>query len=134
MNGAGRDKVAKTPQGVEALCCSPALQPEKTLLYIIYQEDGPDSACIRAATKEAHFAYLERHRDILVLGGAMLADDGTTRTGSVLILNVPDRAAAEAFSADEPFRKAGLFKSVKITRMRRGQWNPDAAPKTAEGS
>ena len=104
------------------------------MLYILYQEDGPDSARIRAATKEAHFAYLERHQDILVLGGALLADDGATRTGSVLILNVPSRAAAEAFSADEPFRKAGLFKSVKLTRMRRGQWNPAAAPKTPEGN
>jgi hypothetical protein len=47
---------------------------------------------------------------------------------------VPSRAVAEAFSADEPFRKAGLFKSVKITRMRRGQWNPDAAPQTPEGN
>ena len=104
------------------------------MLYIIYQEDGPESARIRAAVKAQHFAYLERHRDVLVLGGALLADDGTTRTGSVLIVNVPDRAAAEAFSADEPFRKAGLFASVKITRMRRGQWNPAAAPKTAEGN
>jgi uncharacterized protein YciI len=104
------------------------------MLYIIYQEDGPDGARIRAAVKEQHFAYLERHRDILVLGGALLADDGTTRTGSVLILNVPSREAAEAFSADEPFRKAGLFRSVKITRMRRGQWNPAVAPRTAEGN
>jgi uncharacterized protein YciI len=104
------------------------------MLYILYQEDGPDSARIRAATKAAHFAYLERHKDILVLGGALLADDGTTRIGSVLILNVPSRAAAEAFSADEPFRKAGLFKSITLTRMRRGQWNPAAAPKTPEGN
>jgi uncharacterized protein len=104
------------------------------MLYIIYQEDGPDSARIRAAVKAAHFAYLELHRDILVLGGALLADDGTTRTGSALIVNLPSRAAAEAFSADEPFRKAGLFKSVKITRMRRGQWNPAAAPQTPEGN
>jgi uncharacterized protein YciI len=104
------------------------------VLYIIYQEDGADSARIRAAVKAQHFAYLERHRDSLVLGGALLADDGTTRVGSVLILNAPSRAAAEAFSADEPFRKAGLFKSVKITRMRRGQWNPDAAPQTPEGN
>lgn len=69
-----------------------------------------------------------------MLGGALLAEDGTTRAGSVLIVNVPDRAAAEAFSAAEPFRKAGLFREVKITRMRRGQWNPDAAPKSAEGN
>lgn len=103
------------------------------MLYILYQEDRPDGGALRAAHREAHFAYLEKHRDILVLGGALLADDGTTRTGSVLIINVPDLAAAEAFSRDEPFRKAGLFRDVKISRMRRGQWNPAAAPKTAEG-
>jgi hypothetical protein len=47
---------------------------------------------------------------------------------------VPSREQAEEFSRNEPFRKAGLFKSVKIARMRRGQWNPAAAPKTAEGN
>ena len=104
------------------------------MLYILYQEDGSEGAAIRTATKAEHLAYLERHADILVLGGALLADDGVTRTGSVLIINVPSREDAERFSAYEPFRKAGLFKSVKITRMRRGQWNPDAAPRTPEGN
>ena len=104
------------------------------MLYIIYQEDRPDSAAIRAAQREAHFAYLERHKDILVLGGATLAEDGAMRIGSVLIINVPDRAAADAFSENEPFRKAGLFSTVKVSRMRRGQWNPNAAPNSAEGN
>ena len=104
------------------------------MLYIIYQEDREDGLPIREAERERHLAYLERHKDILVLGGALLADDGKSRTGSCLIINVPDRAAADAFSRDEPFRKAGLFKSVKITHMRRGQWNPTAAPNTAEGN
>jgi hypothetical protein len=103
------------------------------MLYIIYQLDKPDSAEIRAAQRPAHFRYLEEHKDILVLGGALLADDDTTRIGSVLIINVPNRQAAEQFSANEPFRQAGLFARVEITRMRRGQWNPAAAPSTAEG-
>ena len=107
---------------------------ERRVLYIIYQEDRDDGADVRAANKDAHFAYLDRHQDILVLGGALLADDGVKRLGSCLILNVPGRAQAEEFSRNEPFRKAGLFKSVKITRMRRGQWNPAAAPKTAEAN
>ncbi len=93
------------------------------MLYIMYNEDRPDGQAIRAATREAHLAYLERHKDILVLSGGTLA-----------VINVPSREAAEKFSAEEPFRKAGLFKTVKITRMRRGQWNPEAAPTTAEGN
>lgn len=106
------------------------------MLYIIYQRDkpGPEAKEIRARVKGTHLAYLETHKDIVVLGGALLADDGVARLGSCLILNVPSRAAAEAFSASEPFRQAGLFESVAITRMRRGQWNPAAAPKTAEGN
>ena len=103
------------------------------MLYIIYQVDRPGSEALRTAHRAAHFAYLEAHADSLVLGGAMLAEDGLTRVGSVLIINVPDREAAERFSAHEPFRQAGLFERVEITRMRRGQWNPAAAPKTAEG-
>jgi len=94
----------------------------------------PVGPATRKKTREAHLAYLERHKDILVLSGGTLAEDGKTRTGSVFIINVPSREAAENFSAEEPFRKAGLFKTVKITRMRRGQWNPEAAPTTAEGN
>ncbi|MBH1965948.1 MAG: hypothetical protein I8H77_16505 [Comamonadaceae bacterium] len=107
------------------------------MLYIIYQEDQDDAsvaAGIRKEVKPQHLAYLDQHESILVLGGAMLAEDGAKRTGSVLILNVPSLADAEAFSQQEPFRRAGLFKSVKISRMRRGQWNPGAAPQSAEGN
>ena len=106
------------------------------MLYIMVNEDRPASEAtpIRDATREAHLAYLERHKNIVVLAGATLAEDGKARTGSVFIVNVTSREAAEKFSSEEPFRKAGLFQSVKITRMRRGQWNPGAAPKTAEGN
>ena len=104
------------------------------MLYIMVNEDRPDGQPIREATRDAHLAYLERHKSLVVLAGGTLAEDGKTRTGSVFIVNVPSREAAEKFSAEEPFRSAGLFKTVKITRMRRGQWNPQAAPKTAEGN
>lgn len=104
------------------------------MLYMLYGIDGPDGAERRKAARADHFAYLEKHRDKLVLGGATLkSDDDDTRTGSVLIINVPDRAAAEVFAADEPLRKAGVFRSYTITRMRRGQWYPENAPATAEG-
>jgi len=105
------------------------------MLYIIYQEDRPDGAEIRAAAREAHFAYLDKHEDILVLGGALLAGDRRQHAHRErLDRQCAGRAEAEAFSENEPFRRRGLFSSVKISRMRRGQWNPAAAPKTAEGN
>jgi uncharacterized protein YciI len=104
------------------------------MLYLIDCADRPEATAIRKAEREAHFAYLEAQRAILVLGGALLAEDGTTRIGSCFVVNVPNRAAAEEFSRNEPFTRAGLFQEVRIRRMRRGQWHPDAAPKTAEGN
>ncbi len=103
------------------------------MLYMCYGIDGPEGAERRVVARDEHFKYLEKHKNILVLGGATLADEDDARTGSLLLINVPDRAAADAFADGEPLRKAGVFKSYTVSRMRRGQWNPAVAPKTAEG-
>ena len=104
------------------------------MLYMCYGVDGPEGPERRGPIREEHFAYLEKHADILVLGGATLADEDDTRTGSLLLINVPDRAAADAFADGEPFHRDGVFQSYTVSRMRRGQWSPDVAPKTAEGN
>jgi hypothetical protein len=39
-------------------------------------------------------------------------------TGSVIILDVPDRAALDAFVANDPYQKAGLFARTTIERWR----------------
>lgn len=104
------------------------------MLFIVYAEDNEaTSAAIRQAKTRDHLAYLDRHKHVIVLAGALLTDDAGKRVGSVSVINVKDRAAAEAFIASEPFRNAGLYRSIKIGRMRKGQWFPDNAPKTPEG-
>jgi uncharacterized protein len=104
------------------------------MLWFIYCEDRDDgAAAIRAAVRDKHLAYLEKHEEIMVLGGALIGDDAVARLGSVFLVNLPNRAACDALMLDEPFRQAGLFKRVTIARMRKGQFNPDAAPKSAEG-
>jgi uncharacterized protein len=100
---------------------------------MIHLIDKPDTAAIVKATMETHLQYLEDAKAPLVLAGGTRAEDGVTRLGSIFLLNVPNRAAAEAWLAQEPFNKAGVFASYTITRMRRGQWHPEHAPKTAEG-
>jgi hypothetical protein len=39
----------------------------------------------------------------------------------------PHVAEAQAFVDGDPFTKAGMFTSVTITRMNKGQFNPAAA-------
>jgi uncharacterized protein len=74
-----------------------------------------------------HPEYLDQRSSILVLAGATLTDDGSAASGSLFIVNVQTRAEAEAFSAGDPFTKAGIFERITITRMRKSQWNPQAA-------
>lgn len=53
------------------------------MLYIIYCNDEPSvSASIRAKWLDTHIEYLMQHKNILLLGGARLAEDGKTRLGS----------------------------------------------------
>jgi uncharacterized protein len=104
------------------------------MLYILFCKDNPSvSKKIRAELLDQHLAYLEKNKAIIFLGGAILDEDGSTRLGSTLVLNVPGKAEAVAFSADEPFRKAGLYEHVEIHRMRRAQWNPTLAPTSVDG-
>ncbi len=81
--------------------------------------DKSDGAQLRADTRAEHLAYMGGFADQVILAGPTLSDDGQSMNGSVILLEVPDRAAAEAFSADEPYFKAGLFESVHITRFRK---------------
>ena len=86
--------------------------------FVFHCTDKPDSAALRAANRPAHLAHLERHADAILAGGPLLGEDGASPVGSLLILEFPDRAAAERFAADDPYAKAGLFAAVTITPWR----------------
>ena len=85
------------------------------------------AARIRADNRPDHIAYLERLGDSLIAGGATLSDDGESMTGSFLLVDLPDRAAVDAFAAGDPFAKAGLFESVEIRRWRKVFFNAPEA-------
>ena len=51
----------------------------------------------------------------------------TEAIGSAFVLNVNSRAEAKKFSDGDPFTQNGVFKTIIITRMRKGQWNPGVA-------
>ena len=104
------------------------------MLYMCYGVDGPDGPTLRDKVRQKHFEYLEANANILVLGGATLSDNSEDRIGSLLVINVGSRSEAHDFAADEPLRKAGVFREYTVSRMRRGQWYPENAPNSAEGN
>ena len=97
------------------------------MLWAINCVDKPNTAAIREKVLQPHRDYLGSQKKILVLAGATQNDDGTQATGSLFVLNVGSRAEAKKFSDGDPFTQNGVFASVTITRMRKGQWNPEAA-------
>ncbi len=86
-------------------------------LFVISCVDKPDSLALRMATREAHFAYLRGKVDVMRLGGPYLDAKGDM-AGSLMVIEVEDLAAAQAFSAGDPYRLAGLFERVDIRPWR----------------
>jgi hypothetical protein len=97
------------------------------MLWAISCVDQPNTAAIREKLLQPHRDYLKSQKGILVLAGATQTDDGKEAIGSLFVVNVNSRAEAKAFSDGDPFTQNGVFKSITITRMRKGQWNPEAA-------
>jgi len=88
--------------------------------------DKPDHEALRQENRAAHLDYLAGFKDQVFAAGPLQSDDGAQMKGSVLILDLPDRAAADAFAAGDPYAKAGLFESV-ITRRWKKVLPPDPA-------
>ncbi len=88
------------------------------MLFTFTCLDVADSQALRQSTRPAHLAWLEGFGERVVLAGPLLGDDGATPVGSLLVVACADRAAAEAFAAADPYRQAGLFRSVEIRAFR----------------
>ena len=96
------------------------------MLWAISCVDNPDTDIIREKHLLPHREYLKSQKHILVLAGATQNDEGTEAIGSLFVVNVGSRGEAKKFSDGDPFTQNGVFKSVTIVRMRKGQWNPEA--------
>jgi hypothetical protein len=83
--------------------------------FVIHALDRADVGDLRVRTRPDHLDYLGRFD--IVFGGPMFADDGRM-CGSLIVLQVDDRTAAESFASGDPYAKTGLFDQVTITAMK----------------
>jgi uncharacterized protein len=82
------------------------------MLFAVVCIDKKDGAPLRSALVSNHLAYL-RNGDAVKLAGPF-TDDKSNMIGSLLIIEANDRKEAEAWVANEPFAKAGLFERTDI--------------------
>lgn len=80
------------------------------MAWLIVSNDNEHGPKIRAdqAVMDAHWKYELANCDKILVAGSLREDDGITKTGSVLLLNVNTREEAEAIFADDPATKAGM--------------------------
>jgi uncharacterized protein YciI len=95
-------------------------------LFSIVCADKPGALEQRLQHRPDHVAYLKTQEAILRLQiGDMVLDDAGQMCGSLFVVEVDDKAAAQAFSAGDPFVQRGVFGEVKIGGFAKtmGSWS-----------
>lgn len=88
----------------------------KSPCWMINARIGPQGGPRREAANVPHIEYLRAHRDVIRFAGPTWTDDGQTATGSLTLIDLPDRAAAETYIAKEPYNVNGAFDRIEIRR------------------
>lgn len=89
------------------------------MIYSIKIFDKEDDGSLRDANRTAHLKYLEGFEAATLFAGPLLSEDLTQEKGSIRLIDLPDRAAADKNVEDEPYVIAGLQYGPEIHR-----WSP----------
>jgi len=71
----------------------------------------PDAAPFFATHLHAHESYFRQYEDSFIFRGPLRSPDGVENVGTALLLELPDRAAAERFWNNEPFAANGGYQA-----------------------
>ena len=84
------------------------------MIYIFHLIDKPRNGELRLRIRPEHKAYLAAMADRIAFAGPLMAEDGQAMIGSLLAIDFDSREAAQAWLADEPFTRAGVYASSSI--------------------
>jgi uncharacterized protein YciI len=87
------------------------------MLVALIAHDKPNALPIRQENRPAHLEYL-KSTDHVAQAGPLLDADGAMM-GSLIVLDVPDMAAAQNWADNDPYARAGLFQTVTLTHWNR---------------
>ena len=86
-------------------------------LYALICTDKADHLPLRVANRDAHLAYL-RDSGVATQAGPFLDAEGRM-SGSLVVIEVADRAAAADWADNDPYARAGLFAKVRIEEWKK---------------
>ena len=85
-------------------------------LFAVICRDKPGHLETRLANRAAHLAYIEETGCVAMAGPFL---DGGQMCGSLVVLDLPDLAAAEGWAAGDPYGKADLFDAVTVQEWKK---------------
>ncbi len=86
------------------------------MLFVIIGHDGPNGAALRPRVRPAH---LENLRPLVERGQVAIGGPFTDGSGSLMVVDFADEAAARAFAMSDPYVKEGVFARVEIKPFRK---------------
>lgn len=89
---------------------------EKPAQWVIFAWDGRSQAGARAANIAAQIDYAKALGERLVGYGHIVSDDASETLATTWFVQFGDRAAAEAFIADDPLNRAGVYAKTDLRR------------------
>ncbi len=89
---------------------------EKPAQWVIFAWDRVGQAGVRAANIAAQKTYAKALGERLVGYGHILSDDASETLATTWFVQLDDRAAAEAFIADDPLNRAGVYEKTDFRR------------------
>ncbi len=76
--------------------------------------DKPDCFALRQQHLAAHIAWLDQHRDVVLVGGSLRVEPADAPVGGLWIVEAHSRAEILQLMASDPFTLCGLRDDVEI--------------------
>jgi uncharacterized protein YciI len=100
-----------------------------TVLWVVHCFDHPDASERRRTSRPAHSARLRSDRLRPVLYGPLVADDGQTAIGSLILVHAQDRAEVEQFINEDPFVTEKVWQEIRINAFLQSERSPYQVPR-----
>jgi hypothetical protein len=98
------------------------------MLFVYFLLDAPGTAMLRTEIRPVHQQYLAGESGRFFAAGPLWKDDMSAMTGSIFIMDWPDRRTAAAWLQDEPFTRNGVYGYINI-KAYDNKWPKHGRPK-----
>jgi uncharacterized protein len=85
-------------------------------MYFVVIGKDKDKGESRQCHRADHLLYVEGKQSLIVYGGPLL--EGGRMVGSLFVFDLPDRAALDAYMANDPYFNPGIFGAIEIYESR----------------